>query len=183
VPASGVGPRSSVGVQTFHNRKSQSLMNTTKLIICRAPCRIDLNDGVFAKTGLESLASGFRSFLPYHCRCQSRRSYAFSVTLRQMGMNRKQVGRKTGGEGAERRATAHSSKIVLPMPSKAAVRVASGFTTVFCQNPYRRPLGRSTPTRARLALRNITKRWTNPPLTWRMAANQFAIQFGQRFNK
>ena len=34
-----------------------------------------------------------------------------------------------------------------------------------------------------LALRNITKRWTNPPLTWRMAANQFAIQFGQRFNK
>ena len=34
-----------------------------------------------------------------------------------------------------------------------------------------------------LALRNITKSWTNPPLTWRMAANQFAIQFGQRFNK
>jgi putative transposase len=32
-----------------------------------------------------------------------------------------------------------------------------------------------------LALGNITKRWTNPPLTWRMAANQFAIQFGQRF--
>ena len=30
-----------------------------------------------------------------------------------------------------------------------------------------------------LALRNITKSWTNPPLTWRMAANQF----GQRFNK
>ena len=29
-----------------------------------------------------------------------------------------------------------------------------------------------------LALRNITKSWTNPPLTWRMAANQFAIQFG-----
>ena len=23
----------------------------------------------------------------------------------------------------------------------------------------------------------------NPPLTWRMAANQFAIQFGERFNK
>ena len=34
-----------------------------------------------------------------------------------------------------------------------------------------------------LALRNITKSWTNPPLTWRMAANQFAIQFGERFNK
>jgi transposase-like protein len=34
-----------------------------------------------------------------------------------------------------------------------------------------------------LALRNITKSWQNPPLTWRMAANQFTIQFGQRFNK
>src|SRR6266403_2083719 len=34
-----------------------------------------------------------------------------------------------------------------------------------------------------LALRNITKSWKNPPLTWRMAANQFAIQFGERFNK
>jgi putative transposase len=34
-----------------------------------------------------------------------------------------------------------------------------------------------------LGLRNITKSWTNPPLTWRMAANQFAIQFGERFNK
>ena len=30
-----------------------------------------------------------------------------------------------------------------------------------------------------LALRNITKSWKNPPLTWRMAANQFAIQFGE----
>jgi hypothetical protein len=30
-----------------------------------------------------------------------------------------------------------------------------------------------------LALRNITKSWQNPPLTWRMAANQFAIQFGR----
>ena len=29
----------------------------------------------------------------------------------------------------------------------------------------------------------ITKSWKNPPLTWRMAANQFAIQFGERFNK
>ena len=26
-----------------------------------------------------------------------------------------------------------------------------------------------------LALRNITKPWTNPPLTWKMAPNQFAI--------
>jgi len=34
-----------------------------------------------------------------------------------------------------------------------------------------------------LALRNITKSLKNPPLTWRMAANQFAIQFGERFNK
>ncbi len=32
-----------------------------------------------------------------------------------------------------------------------------------------------------LALRNITKKWKNPLLTWRNAANQFAIQFGQRF--
>ena len=34
-----------------------------------------------------------------------------------------------------------------------------------------------------LALRNITESWTNPPLTWRMAAHRFAIQFGERFNK
>ena len=34
-----------------------------------------------------------------------------------------------------------------------------------------------------LALRNITKRWKNPPVTWRAAATQFAIQFGERFNK
>ena len=32
-----------------------------------------------------------------------------------------------------------------------------------------------------LALRNITKKWKNPPVTWRSAANQFAIQFGRRF--
>lgn len=32
-----------------------------------------------------------------------------------------------------------------------------------------------------LALRNITQKWKNPPVTWRSAANQFAIQFGQRF--
>jgi transposase-like protein len=32
-----------------------------------------------------------------------------------------------------------------------------------------------------LALRNITKKWKNPPVTWRSAANQFAIQFGSRF--
>jgi transposase-like protein len=34
-----------------------------------------------------------------------------------------------------------------------------------------------------LAFRNITKSWKNPPLTWRMAAIQFAIKFGERFNK
>ena len=34
-----------------------------------------------------------------------------------------------------------------------------------------------------LALRNITKRWKSPPVTWRAAATQFAIQFGERFNK
>ena len=32
-----------------------------------------------------------------------------------------------------------------------------------------------------LALRNITTKWVNPPLTWKAAANQFAIQFGTRF--
>jgi putative transposase len=32
-----------------------------------------------------------------------------------------------------------------------------------------------------LALRNITKKWRNPPITWRLAATQFAIQFGERF--
>jgi hypothetical protein len=31
-----------------------------------------------------------------------------------------------------------------------------------------------------LALRNITKQWKNPPVTWRVAADQFAIQFGER---
>ena len=30
-----------------------------------------------------------------------------------------------------------------------------------------------------LALRNITKQWKNPPVTWRTAATQFAIQFGR----
>ena len=32
-----------------------------------------------------------------------------------------------------------------------------------------------------LALRNIAKNWTMPPRTWRQAANQFAIVFGDRF--
>lgn len=32
-----------------------------------------------------------------------------------------------------------------------------------------------------LALRNIAKKWKNPPVTWRSAANQLAIQFGRRF--
>jgi putative transposase len=32
-----------------------------------------------------------------------------------------------------------------------------------------------------LALRNITKKWTKPPVTWKLAATQFAIQFGERF--
>jgi putative transposase len=32
-----------------------------------------------------------------------------------------------------------------------------------------------------LALRNITKKWKNPPITWKLAATQFAIRFGQRF--
>jgi len=32
-----------------------------------------------------------------------------------------------------------------------------------------------------LALRNITKKWKNPPVTWKLAATQFAIRFGHRF--
>jgi putative transposase len=32
-----------------------------------------------------------------------------------------------------------------------------------------------------LALRNITKKWTMPPRPWKLAANQFAIVFGERF--
>jgi putative transposase len=32
-----------------------------------------------------------------------------------------------------------------------------------------------------LALRNITKKWKDPPVTWKLAAPQFAIRFGQRF--
>ena len=32
-----------------------------------------------------------------------------------------------------------------------------------------------------LALRNITKKWTNPPANWKMATTQFAIQYGERF--
>jgi putative transposase len=32
-----------------------------------------------------------------------------------------------------------------------------------------------------LALRNIEKKWKMPPVTWKQAANQFAILFGERF--
>src|SRR6202022_2852594 len=32
-----------------------------------------------------------------------------------------------------------------------------------------------------LVLRDITKKWKNPPITWKLAATQFAIRFGQRF--
>jgi hypothetical protein len=32
-----------------------------------------------------------------------------------------------------------------------------------------------------LALRCIAKKWKNPPITWKLAATQFAIQFGERF--
>jgi len=34
-----------------------------------------------------------------------------------------------------------------------------------------------------LALRNITVKWKNPPVTWSAAVRQFAIQFGERFKK
>lgn len=32
-----------------------------------------------------------------------------------------------------------------------------------------------------LALHNIAAKWSSPPLSWKSAANQFAIQFGSRF--
>ena len=32
-----------------------------------------------------------------------------------------------------------------------------------------------------LVLRNITKKWQRPPITWTTTAAQFAIQFGERF--
>lgn len=32
-----------------------------------------------------------------------------------------------------------------------------------------------------LALRDIEKKWKMPPITWKQAANQFAIMFGERF--
>jgi putative transposase len=32
-----------------------------------------------------------------------------------------------------------------------------------------------------LALRNITKKWTNPPADWKVASIQFAMQYGERF--
>jgi len=32
-----------------------------------------------------------------------------------------------------------------------------------------------------LALRNIEKDWKMPQRTWKQAANQFAIMFGERF--
>lgn len=32
-----------------------------------------------------------------------------------------------------------------------------------------------------LALRNITKKWNKPPIQWKAAISQFAIQFGNRF--
>jgi putative transposase len=32
-----------------------------------------------------------------------------------------------------------------------------------------------------LALRDITKKWKNPPVTWKLATTQLAIRFGQRF--
>lgn len=32
-----------------------------------------------------------------------------------------------------------------------------------------------------LALRNVTKKWKMPPVTWKAAAAQFAIQYGDRF--
>jgi putative transposase len=33
-----------------------------------------------------------------------------------------------------------------------------------------------------LVLRNITKKWKKPPVTWKLAASQFAIKFSERFS-
>jgi transposase-like protein len=30
-------------------------------------------------------------------------------------------------------------------------------------------------------LRNTTKKWKKPPITWKLAATQFAVRFGERF--
>jgi transposase-like protein len=40
------------------------------------------------------------------------------------------------------------------------------------------PFGPPTPL---VLLRNIVKDWKMPPRTWKEAANQFAIMFGERF--
>jgi putative transposase len=32
-----------------------------------------------------------------------------------------------------------------------------------------------------LVLRDVTKKWTNAPITWKLAATQFAMRFGERF--
>lgn len=32
-----------------------------------------------------------------------------------------------------------------------------------------------------LVLRDITRKWKKPPITWKLAATQFAIQFGERY--
>jgi putative transposase len=32
-----------------------------------------------------------------------------------------------------------------------------------------------------LAFRDITKKWKNPPVTWKLEATQLAIRFGHRF--
>lgn len=43
------------------------------------------------------------------------------------------------------------------------------------------PNDKAAPMLIYLALRNISKNWKMPPITWRAAKTQFAILFGERF--
>ena len=88
----------------------------------------------------------------------------------------------------------HKTKVVPPeshaQASCGAWRGREAADTVDYKHPYlsmaqyAELLGDEAATKLiYLALRNITKRWKSPPVTWRAAATQFAIQFGERFNK
>jgi putative transposase len=43
------------------------------------------------------------------------------------------------------------------------------------------PSDEAAPKLIYLVLRDITKKWKNPPVSWKLAATQFALRFGQRF--
>ncbi len=52
-----------------------------------------------------------------------------------------------------------------------------------CKEPGHFPSDEAATKLLYLALRNISKKWNMPPRTWKEAANQFAIMFGQRFTQ